>query len=253
MRQNRSPSLLVQITSFKCTFIHVSQLTRWPLYVSPFLSSTSCANGTRAGRTRRRKWMMSGGACQRESEEKKRAVRSSSTRGGRFARDRPRLARRARRVGTPRRRETRGRGLARQNVGSTYHGVALGRLQQREGQHLARWWFWTAARGRSRVRRANLSATAGVSRREERGLRSRSSGSGLRGRSRTPGLCHRVAERGGVWRRRAAARVCPSNLEFQGRAKKHRRVQFRARSVSHSAARQQRQSGSRGVRPRLGA
>ena len=42
MRQNRSPSLLVHITSFKCTFIHVSQLTRWPLYVSPFLSSTSC-------------------------------------------------------------------------------------------------------------------------------------------------------------------------------------------------------------------
>jgi hypothetical protein len=61
-----------------------------------------------------------------------------------------RLGRRARRVDT--------RGYARrasgssrdETVGSTYHRVALGRLQQREGQHLARWWFWTAERGRSR-------------------------------------------------------------------------------------------------------
>mmetsp|Transcript_27526 Transcript_27526/g.68931 ORF Transcript_27526/g.68931 Transcript_27526/m.68931 type:complete len:127 (-) Transcript_27526:20-400(-) len=41
MRQNRSPSLEVQITSRRCTFIQVSQLTKWPLYVSPFFSSTN--------------------------------------------------------------------------------------------------------------------------------------------------------------------------------------------------------------------
>lgn len=51
---------------------------------------------------------------------------------------------------------------------------------------------------------------------------------------------------------RGRARL-PHQSRISGRAKKHRRVQFRARSVSHSAARQQRQSGSRGVRPRLGA
>jgi len=57
MRQKRSPScgrlegrrrrvsvaraLDVHITSRKCRFIHVSQLTRLPLYVSPFFSSCS--------------------------------------------------------------------------------------------------------------------------------------------------------------------------------------------------------------------
>ena len=35
-------ALEVQITSRRCRFIHVSQLTRLPLYVSPFFSSTSC-------------------------------------------------------------------------------------------------------------------------------------------------------------------------------------------------------------------
>ena len=97
MRQNRSPSLLVQITSFKCTFIHVSQLTRWPLYVSPFLSSTSC--GAKKG------GFVSDAA---------RAVRSSSTSGGRLPRDRlnARLGRRARRVRAPAE-KARGWGLAR--------------------------------------------------------------------------------------------------------------------------------------------
>lgn len=32
---------LVWTTSFSVKFIHVSQLTRWPLRVSPFFSSTS--------------------------------------------------------------------------------------------------------------------------------------------------------------------------------------------------------------------
>lgn len=50
---------------------------------------------------------------------------------------------------------------------------------------------------------------------------------------------------------RGRARL-PHQSRISGRAKKHRRVQFRARSFSDSA-RQQRQSGSRGVRPRLGA
>jgi hypothetical protein len=49
---------------------------------------------------------------------------------------------------------------------------------------------------------------------------------------------------------RGRARL-PHQSRISGRAKKHRRVQFRARSFSHSA--RQRQSGSRGVRPRLGA
>jgi hypothetical protein len=39
--QKRSPSREVQITSRRQMFIQLSQLTRWPLYVSPFLSSTS--------------------------------------------------------------------------------------------------------------------------------------------------------------------------------------------------------------------
>ena len=34
-------ALEVQMTSRKCRFIHVSQLTRLPLYVSPFFSSTN--------------------------------------------------------------------------------------------------------------------------------------------------------------------------------------------------------------------
>ena len=51
---------------------------------------------------------------------------------------------------------------------------------------------------------------------------------------------------------RGRARL-PHQSRISGRAKTHRRVQFRARSFSRSAARQQRQSGSRGVRPRLGA
>ena len=39
--QNLSPSLLVQMTSFRWTFIHVSHWLIVPLKVSPFLSSTS--------------------------------------------------------------------------------------------------------------------------------------------------------------------------------------------------------------------
>lgn len=42
MLQNLSPSLLVQITSFKQTFMKLSTDTKWPLYVSPLLSSTNC-------------------------------------------------------------------------------------------------------------------------------------------------------------------------------------------------------------------
>lgn len=38
---NLSPSALVWTTSLRVRFIQVSQLTRWPLKVSPFLSSTS--------------------------------------------------------------------------------------------------------------------------------------------------------------------------------------------------------------------
>ena len=35
-------TLEVQMTSLRFMFIQLSQLTRWPLYVSPFFSSTSC-------------------------------------------------------------------------------------------------------------------------------------------------------------------------------------------------------------------
>jgi len=46
--QNRSPSALVWYTSRRVTFIKLSQSTRWPLKVTPFLSSTSCcAKGER--------------------------------------------------------------------------------------------------------------------------------------------------------------------------------------------------------------
>ena len=143
--------------------------------------------------------------------------------------------------GPPRRRRADG-GSRDENVGSTYHWVALGRLQQREGQHLARWWFWTPVPCRSRLRRVIPSPTAGVSRREERGLRARSSGSGLRGRSRTLGLCHRSASvcGDGV----AAARVCPAN-RIRGRAPKTRLFNFapaRAMKVPRSRH-QQRQFG----------
>jgi len=43
MRGQRSywRTLEVQMTSLSCMFIQLSQLTRWPLYVSPFFSSTS--------------------------------------------------------------------------------------------------------------------------------------------------------------------------------------------------------------------
>ena len=34
-------TLEVHMTSLSWMFIHVSQLTRWPLYVSPFFNSTS--------------------------------------------------------------------------------------------------------------------------------------------------------------------------------------------------------------------
>lgn len=44
-----SVTLEVQMTSFRCRFIHVSHSTRWPLYVSPLFSSTSCAEGGQAG------------------------------------------------------------------------------------------------------------------------------------------------------------------------------------------------------------
>ena len=35
-------TLEVQMTSLRFMFIQLSQLTRWPLYVSPFFSSTNC-------------------------------------------------------------------------------------------------------------------------------------------------------------------------------------------------------------------
>lgn len=42
MHNSRRLTFEVQMTSRSLTFIQLSHCTMWPLYVSPFFSSTSC-------------------------------------------------------------------------------------------------------------------------------------------------------------------------------------------------------------------
>ena len=253
MRQNRSPSLLVQITSFKCTFIHVSQLTRWPLYVSPFLSSTSCANGTRAGRTRRRKWMMSGGACQRR-ERRKKASRPIFVDAGRSIRARSPASRAARAPcrDTAEARDARaGARETKRRLDVPWGGPG------------------TSSAARGAASRAvvvldcgtrPITRAAGESVSDRWGLTARRAGAPFAierlGSSRT------IEDAGSVSpSRRARWRVATprgrARLPQQSRISREGQ-KTPARSISRPlgfslCARQQRQSGSRGVRPRLGA
>ena len=253
MRQNRSPSLLVQITSFKCTFIHVSQLTRWPLYVSPFLSSTSCANGPNAGRTRRRK--RTRGASATRAKKRKKASRQIFVDAGRSIRARSPASRAARAPcrDTAEARDARaGPRETKRRLDVPWGGPG------------------TSSAARGAASRAvvvldccgtrPITRAAGESVSDRWGLTARRAGAPFA--IERLGSSRMIEDAGSVspsrrarWRvatTRGRARL-PHQSRISGRAKKHRRVQFRARSFSLSAARQQRQSGSRGVRPRLGA
>ena len=187
--------MLVQITSFKCTFIHVSQLTRWPLYVSPFLSSTSC--GAKKG------GFVSDAA---------RAVRSSSTSGGRLPRDRlnARLGRRARRVRAPAE-KARGWGLARRKRRLDVPLGGPGTSSAARGAASRAVVVLDCGTRAITLRRVNLSPTAEVSRRGKQGLRARSSGS-VSENDRGRWVC--VTDLPGAVAcgdARAAARVRPAN------------------------------------------
>jgi hypothetical protein len=242
----------VQITSFKCTFIHVSQLTRWPLYVSPFLSSTSCANGPNAGRTRRRK--RTRGASATRAKKRKKASRQIFVDAGRSIRARSPASRAARAPcrDTAEARDARaGPRETKRRLDVPWGGPG------------------TSSAARGAASRAvvvldccgtrPITRAAGESVSDRWGLTARRAGAPFA--IERLGSSRMIEDAGSVspsrrarWRvatTRGRARL-PHQSRISGRAKKHRRVQFRARSFSHSA-RQQRQSGSRGVRPRLGA
>ena len=204
MRQNRSPSLLVQITSFKCTFIHVSQLTRWPLYVSPFLSSTSCDSVVE----RNEKKNLS--VCQQAPRREKsqifvdvgRSIRARSTRvsGGARAVSRH-----------PRVRETRERVFARRNCRLDVPSGGLGTSSAARGAASRAVVVLDCGTRAITLRRVNLSPTTEVSRRGKQGLRVRSSGS-VSENDRGRWVC--VTDLPGAVAcgdARAAARVRPAN------------------------------------------